>query len=86
MRVHDSQEHRKMDVTRERISRLLELGEILLSFQTVRNISHTRKTSTMSSQTSRRPQQGLACSFVGNHEELQHQRKTSVKWLLVQSF
>ena len=31
MRVHDSQAHRKMDVTRERI---LELREILLSFQT----------------------------------------------------
>ena len=32
MRVHDSQAHRKMDVTRERISRILELREILLSF------------------------------------------------------
>ena len=34
MRVHDSQAYRKMDVTRERISRILELREILLSTQT----------------------------------------------------
>ena len=34
MRVHDSQAYRKMDVTRERISRILEPREILLSFQT----------------------------------------------------
>ena len=35
MRVHDTQAHRKMDVTRERcISRILELREILLSVQT----------------------------------------------------
>ena len=34
MRVHDSKACRKMDVTRERISRILELREILLSFQT----------------------------------------------------
>ena len=33
-RVHDSQAYRKMDVTRERISRILELRKILLSFQT----------------------------------------------------
>ena len=33
MRVHDSQAYRKMDVTRERISLILELREILLSFQ-----------------------------------------------------
>ena len=33
MRVHDSQAYRKMDVTRERISRILELREILLSIQ-----------------------------------------------------
>ena len=32
MRVHDSQAYRKMDVTR--VSRILELKEILLSFQT----------------------------------------------------
>ena len=31
MRVHDSQAYRKMDVTRERISCILELGEILSS-------------------------------------------------------
>ena len=31
VRVHDSQAYRKMDVTRERISRTLELREILLS-------------------------------------------------------
>ena len=34
MRVHDSQAYRKMDVTRERISRILELREILLSIKT----------------------------------------------------
>ena len=38
MRVHDSQEYRKMDVTRERISRILELREIFLSFQTSFNL------------------------------------------------
>ena len=34
VRVHDSQAYRKMDVTRERISCILELREIHLSFQT----------------------------------------------------
>ena len=34
MRVHDPQAYRKMDVTRERISSILELREILLSIQT----------------------------------------------------
>ena len=34
VRVHDSQGYRKMNVTRERISRILELREMLLSFQT----------------------------------------------------
>ena len=34
VRVHDSQAYRKMGVTREGISRILELREILLSFQT----------------------------------------------------
>ena len=34
VRVHDSQAYRKMDVTRKGISRILELREILLSFQT----------------------------------------------------
>ena len=36
MRVHDSQAYRKMDVTRERVSRILELREIglLMSIQT----------------------------------------------------
>ena len=34
MRVHDSQAYRKMGVTRERISRILELREILMSIQT----------------------------------------------------
>ena len=34
MRVYDSQAYRKIDVTRERISRILELREILLSIQT----------------------------------------------------
>ena len=34
MRVHDSQAYRKMDMTRERISRILQLREILLPIQT----------------------------------------------------
>ena len=34
VRVHNSQAYRKMDVTRERSSRILELKEILLSFKT----------------------------------------------------
>ena len=34
VRVQDSQAYRKMDVTRERISRIMELREILLSIQT----------------------------------------------------
>ena len=34
VRVHDSQAYRKMDVTRERISRILEPREVLLSIQT----------------------------------------------------
>ena len=34
MRVHDSQAYRKMDVTREGFSRILELREIFLSIQT----------------------------------------------------
>ena len=38
MRVHDSQAYRKMDVTRERISPILELREILLLFQTGFNL------------------------------------------------
>ena len=36
--VRDSQVYRKMDMTRERISRVLELREILLSFQTGFNL------------------------------------------------
>ena len=35
MRAHESQTYRKMDVTREYISPVLELREILLSLQTV---------------------------------------------------
>ena len=38
MRVNDSQAYRKMDVTRKRSSRVLELREILLSFQTGFNL------------------------------------------------
>ena len=38
MRAHDSQAYRKIDVTRERSSRILELREILLSFQTGFNL------------------------------------------------
>ena len=40
MRVLDSQAYRKMDVTRGRISRILELREMLLSFQTAFNLVH----------------------------------------------
>ena len=36
--VYDSQAYRKMNLTRERISRILELREILLSFQTGFNL------------------------------------------------
>ena len=38
VRVHDSQAYRKMDVTRKHISCILELREILLSFQTGFNL------------------------------------------------
>ena len=38
MRVHDSQAYRKIAVTRKRISHILELREILLSFQTGFNL------------------------------------------------
>ena len=38
MRVHDSQAYRKIDATRERIGRILELKEILMSFQTGFNL------------------------------------------------
>ena len=41
MKVHDSQAYRKMDMTRERISRILELREILLSFQTGLSLVNT---------------------------------------------
>ena len=41
MRVHGSQAYRKMDVTKESISRILELREILLSFQTGFNLVNT---------------------------------------------
>ena len=35
---HDSQAYRKMDVTRDRISRIVEVREMLLSFQTSLNL------------------------------------------------
>ena len=38
VRVHDSQAYRKMAVTRERISRILELREMVLSLQTGFNL------------------------------------------------
>ena len=38
MRVHDSQAYRKMDMTKERISRILELREILPPVQTRFNL------------------------------------------------
>ena len=38
VRVNDSQANMKMDVTRERISCILELREMLLSFQTGVNL------------------------------------------------
>ena len=40
MRVHDSQAYRKVNVTRERISYIWELREILLSFQTCFNLDN----------------------------------------------
>ena len=38
VRVHDLQAYRKMDMTRERISRILELRELFLSFLTGFNL------------------------------------------------
>ena len=38
VRVHDSQAYRKMDVTREHISCILEMREMLLTFQTSFNL------------------------------------------------
>ena len=38
LRVYDSQAYRKMDVTREHISHILELRQILLLFQTGFNL------------------------------------------------
>ena len=38
VRVHDSQAYRKMNMTRKHISRILELKEILMSFQTGCNL------------------------------------------------
>ena len=38
VRVHDSQANRHKDVTRERVSRIFELREILLSFHTGFNL------------------------------------------------
>ena len=38
MRVYDSQAYRKMDGTKERVGRILELREILLSLQTGFNL------------------------------------------------
>ena len=38
MTIYDSQAYRKIDVLRERISRILELREVLLSFQTGFNL------------------------------------------------
>ena len=38
VKVHDSQAYRKVDVTRERITCILELREILFSFQTGFNL------------------------------------------------
>ena len=41
VRVNDRQAYRKMDVTRERNSSILELKEVLLSFQTGSNLVST---------------------------------------------
>ena len=41
MGVYDSHAYRKMDVTRERISLILEIRKILLSFQTGFNLVNT---------------------------------------------
>ena len=38
LRAYESHAYRKMDVTMERISRILELRELLLSFQTGFNL------------------------------------------------
>ena len=42
MKVHESQAYKKMDVTRERISRIFELTEMLLSFQAGKLVSINR--------------------------------------------
>ena len=41
VRIHDSQAYREMDVARKRMSRILELREMLLSFQTGFNLVNT---------------------------------------------
>ena len=61
VRVHESQAYRKMDVTRERISRILELRETLLSFQTGFNLANEPQlqlcTKQLSTQTSHQTKQ-----------------------------
>ena len=49
MRVHDSQAYRKMDVTRERISRIFELREILLSVQSGFSLANSLEEGLLSS-------------------------------------
>ena len=49
---HDSQACRKMDVTKERISRILKLREILLSFQTGFNLVNVAVVSAIPESTS----------------------------------
>ena len=41
VKVYDSQAYRKMDVTGQRISRIVEMREMLLSFQTGFNLVNT---------------------------------------------
>ena len=52
MRVRDAQAYRKMDVTRERINHILELREILLSFQSGFNLVNAAVVSALLDSTS----------------------------------
>ena len=85
MRVHDSQAYRKMDVTWERISRILELREILLSIQTgfsfvnvavacaiLDNISGLEPSSVITAKIQQ---------AIGPHEDLTIVKRRKLQWL-----
>ena len=74
MRVHDSQAYRKMDVTRGRINRILELRDILLSFQSGFNLVYA----------------AVVCAILKNVSGLEHSSVITVpsylKFVTVSSF